>query len=573
MNKLTKLVAVMLCVFLGGSFTMVLSGCKPDETIRNEKVVNIRVYKGGYGSDYIYELKEKFEAAFADEGYTANILTPSFDMHGNVALTELAQGNAETGVDLYMVGGVFVRDVEETGDYGLLVEDLTEEVWNKPAIRFDGTEEDIPIKEKVPEGILPYVTDSKGNMLGFNYMQSAAGMVVNTRKLAQYGITDLPRTTDEMFEAFDKIYLGANGIPNSETSGTFPITYVSGTNGYTTSFLEALFAQYEGIKGYEQYYSFTDSEGNERIDDGYEMFKSQGLLEMLKVAYRTFDVRIAAYGSTTQGVDQAQAKIMKESGGAVFMCNGDWMYNEVKLNYSNELDDIAFMNFPVISALGTLLFGSDTKYGLDAQASDELLSYIIGLVDQRKSIDEIISTVKAEKQIELDRSDAERVAVARGTYYSRGIDTIAYIPKDAKGKEPAIAFLRMFASDDFAPIFTRSTNGVSAFVTDASQQFDIEYVNQVYRVMTNPYVNIIRTQNRGLRQRMNVGGLLPSTYHISSSINSEGISMFDGKGNYKPAPDNTPEVYYKAAELKWQKEYTYAVEQWPTWQRNAGITG
>lgn len=38
----------MLSAFLVGSFTMVLSGCKPDETIRNEKVVNIRVYKGGY---------------------------------------------------------------------------------------------------------------------------------------------------------------------------------------------------------------------------------------------------------------------------------------------------------------------------------------------------------------------------------------------------------------------------------------------------------------------------------------------------------------------------------------------
>lgn len=573
-----KLVRKILIMVL--SFVMIVQvaatfyACSPDKIIKDESVVNIRVYKGGYGAEYIYALKEKFENAFADEGYKVQILTPSFDLHGNVALTELAQGNAATGVDLYMTAGVFIRNVEERGDYGLLVEDLTEEVWNKPAIKFDGTEEDVLIKDKVPTGILPYVTDQNGNMLGFNYMQSVGGMVVNIKKLAKYGITELPRTTDEMFNIFDKIYLGANGIPNSEQSTTFPITYVSGTNGYTTSFVETLFAQYEGLKGYKDYYALRDSEGNDMVANGYEKMKSQGLLEMLKVAYRTFDVRIAAYGSITQGVDQAQSKIMKDSDGAIFMCNGDWMFNEVKLNYKDNLHDIAFMNFPVISALGKLLFGADSEYILNDTDSDALLSYIIELVDERKTIDEIISLVKANNAIEIAKSDVERVAEARGIYYTRGVDAIAYVAKDALGKKPAMAFLRMFASDDFSPLFNNFTNGISAFAKydEHALESEYDYINQVGRITTNPYVSLIRTQVTGFRQRLGLGGLLPSTYHLSTSIGAEGISMFNGKGDYKPAPNNTPAVYNNAAQIKWNNEYTYAVNNWSKWKEAAGIT-
>lgn len=566
MGKLKRVSLLLTCIVLSAAFVM--TGCKRDKTVVDEKVVNVRVYKGGYGADYIYELKKYFEAAYADEGYKVNILTPSFDMSLNVALTEMAQGNAETGVDLYFTGGVFVNQVSEDGEYGLLVEDLTEEVWNKPAIKFDGTEEDVNIIDKIPEGVEPYLTDSKGRKLGFNYMQSVGGMVVNTRKLAKYGL-ELPKTTNELFECFDAIYLGANGIPNSEESTTFPITYVSGTNGYTTCFLEAMMAQYEGLKNYNKFYSMLNDDGSEMIDDGYEVFKMDGLKEMLKVAYRTFDNRIAAYGSTTQSVDQAQAKMMKDGNDAVFMCNGDWMLNEVKMNYKNALNDISFINFPVISALGIKLFGSGTDYNMSDEQCDELLSYIVGLVDENKSIDEIIAAVKSEKNVTITEYEAGAIAEARGIYYSRGVDLMAYVTKDAVGKEPAMALLRMYASDDFSKVVTKTTNGLSAFARADDYETEYSFVDDVVNIVTNRYTSIIRTQSSGLRRKLGLNGLTPTTYHIPVAIVGENVSMFDGKGHI--ADGKTEDVYWEAAQARFDNEYDNAVTKWPTWLSNAGI--
>ena len=64
---------------------------------------------------------------------------------------------------------------------------------------------------------------------------------------------------------------------------------------------------------------------------------------MMKVVYRAFDLNISAPGSGALNVSQAQAKIMGDSNGAVFMFNGDWMLNEVKLDYRNKLKDLEWI--------------------------------------------------------------------------------------------------------------------------------------------------------------------------------------------------------------------------------------
>lgn len=565
-NTMRKMKTVLLYVLSMLLCVSCLSGCGDrDKVTKDEKFVNVRVFKGGYGADWIYELKDKFEAVYADEGYKVNILTPSYDISGDNVLNELYEGNQKSGVDLYFTANLPVKLVTD-GDYGMLVEDLTDTVWNKPAIDFSGKEEPQTVAEKLVKGMEESVTGDDGRRYAFSWVQSIGGMVVNTRKLAQYGLS-LPRTTDEMFACFDTIYKGTtyNGttIGDSETTKTFPITYVQGSNGYTLCMLNAMLAQYEGIAGFNRFWSMQEADGTRMIDNGYEVLSSQGVLEMLTAAFRTFDPKISAYGSSTQDVDQAQAKIMKDGNGAVFMCNGDWMLNEVKFTYKNQLNDIEFINFPVISALGTKLFGPGTGYALDAADCDELLSYIIGLVDENKSLEEIGQTVSAEKGIDVAEADIRAVAEARGLYYSRGVEHVAYIAKDALGKTPAELFLRMYASDDFAKVFIDKSNGSTPYAPASASADTSEYkfVKQAAGIATNRYVEVIQSGATGLRAEMGLTTMFPAVPHIPLSIVGQNISMYDNG-----AQVSTAEVYFNAAKSMMDSEVDNAMRKWNEWK-------
>ncbi len=549
--------------------TLAFSGCKRDTIIRDKKTVNVRVFNGGYGSDWIYELKSKFEAAYAEEGYKINILTPSNDFRGDVVLNELLDGSAETGIDLYFTTDIYA-DTVAGGEHGFLVEDLTENVLGKPAIGFDGIEESVNIIDKMkPGGDVSMISSKDGKYYGFNWVSSVGGMVVNTKKLSAYGL-EMPKTTNEMLDVFQSIYLGTNGVSHSEESKTFPITYVQGTNGYTLCMLNTIFAQYTGYNNFKKFWSMIDENGEKMIADGYTVFDDPGLKEMLNVAFATFDPRIAAYGSQTQDVDQAQGKIMQPAGNndAIFMCVGDWMLNEVRLSFPNNLNDIEFMNFPVVSALGVNLFGEGTAYNFDNNTCDDFLSYLVGLVDENLDIEEIVSRAQTERGVTLAQADAERVAAARGIYFSRGVEHLAYIPKDAANKEIAELLLRMFASDDFASVFARTTNGTSPYADTVNTDTPYKFVEEASRVAVNQYAQIITSYPTDLRRNLGLITMFSSVRHIPLEIVSREVSIYDGRGNIEPG--KTRQVYTQAAEAMWKEEKNNVNTYWNQW--TAGLS-
>ena len=127
------------------------AGCKRDKIAVDPSTINVRVFQGGYGVDWIYELKNKFETAFADEGYKVNILTPSSDERGDIVYNDLIAGYEEKKIDLVFTTDLYAEKVAG-GDEGYLVEDITDTVYNKPAIDFDGEEESVNIVNKMKPG-------------------------------------------------------------------------------------------------------------------------------------------------------------------------------------------------------------------------------------------------------------------------------------------------------------------------------------------------------------------------------------------------------------------------------------
>ena len=577
MKKNKRAIALLLSALLTAGSVGSLAACGSSAPKVSETTIVVKVRDAGFGTDWLYELKGKFETAYAEQGYKVKIMTPDNAIKGTVLLQELALGYNSTKVDLYISTDANPDNVGEEGNYGVLVENIEESVYNQKAIAYDGTEEEKTVREKIRPEAVPYMTDSHGELYGYSWAQTSAGLVVNTRKLEAYGL-EIPKTTNEMFDCFDKIYCGYNGVENSIESGTYPITYISGGSGYGVVFLYALMAQYD-INEYNKFWTFTTTDetgATVQLSDEacQELFDDPMQLEMMKVAYRTFDWIIAAPGSLAQGVDQAQSKIMSDNiDDAVFMLNGDWMLNEVKLNYASKLNDIDFVNFPVISAVGQKVFGAGTAYNFDDAKCEELLSYIVGLVDENKDIDEIIAAVKEEKGVDIDEADAKEVARARGVTYSRGMEHVAYITKNTPKKDIASLFLRMMSSDDFGETFSRTANGTSPYCAKENTTSPYKFVRNASKIPCNQYFSLVSQFAKVKGYRGEIGGKLLEMYttrsHIPDYINAESTATIyteDGTRNGK-----SESVYTEAAEKFLANEKANVINKWKDYLKNAGL--
>ena len=577
MKRSKRVKALLLSALLAFGGVGSLTACGGRNKIKvDEQTIVVKVRDAGFGTDWLYELKGKFEASYATEGYKVKIMTPDNAIKGSTLLQELALGYNSTKVDLYISTDANPDSVGELGNYGVLVENIEESVYNQTAIAYDGTEETKKVREKIRPEAISYMTDSYGELYGYSWAQTSAGLVVNTRKLEKYGL-EIPKTTNEMFDCFDKIYCGYNGIENSIESGTYPSTYISGGSGYGVVFLYALMAQYD-MDEYNKFWTFTTTDETGATvqlsdEECQELFDDPMLLEMMKVAYRTFDWTIAAPGSAAQGVDQAQAKIMGNVDDAVFMLNGDWMLNEVKLNYSNRLNDIDFVNFPVVSAVGQKVFGAGTAYNFNDAKCEELLSYIIGLVDENKDLDEIIASVKAEKGVDIAEEDAKEVARARGVTYSRGMEHVAYITKNTPKKDIASLFLRMMSSDDFGETFSRTANGTSPYCAQENTTSPYKFVRNASKIPANQYFSLVSQFGSVKGYRGEIGGKLLSMFttksHIPDYITADSTASIyteDGTRN-----GLTESVYTDAAANFLANEKSNVMKNWNDYLRNAGL--
>ncbi len=543
-----KIISILMACLLVATSVVMLVACTPqNNVVKDGKTINIKLYKGGYGTEWLEKLIEKFEAAYASEGYKVNLLKPSTDNHGSTIVKELASGINNVGVDLYFTGDFPVRDVVN-GDYGLLVEDLTDIVYNQKAIGFDGKEEDKTVAEKLTDGYDEYWYQVDGKKYNFFYEKAVGGMVVNTKKLNSFGLT-IPKTTNELIACINTIY---NKAVEDDNMSLRPITFIgAGNNGYPGAFVNALYAQYQGIDGWNSFWSMNDSNGEYRLTDGYEVYHDQGILEMMKVIYNVYDYQYATNGSANQGLAGAHAQMMKSSvnSGAVFMCDGDWMYNEVSTDYDN-LSDIMFINFPVISALGTKLWGS--KY--DETKCDKILSAVVSMSDEGKTPAEIVSAVKADASLSADITEEEALTVckARGIYNNRGTQTGgAYITKDSPVKDIAALFLRMFASEDNSALYRELSNGLSPYDASGNIESDSAYLKGVSTIVSHPYATGIWPYATGLRSMIGQTEILPQ-YGGTLVIN-----IFQQRAS----------DYNSAAEARWNNEYEFAKSKWADWTK------
>lgn len=506
-KNIVRIVATTFAVALGLTSAY---ACGPKEDIvRDEKTINIRACIGGYEDSWLKALAKQFNETYAEKGYKANVLASDPNLTSQRAIEQLY--SKDEWVDLYFVNvnNTMASFTESRGEYGQLVADITDEVWNKPAINFRGEEEsEVLISQKAAVQLPEDVLEVDGRVYGFNTSNDIGGMIVNTSKLAKYGITEIPKTTKEFFDVFELIYLGdeSQGIKGSLESRIYPVTYLGGDNGYPIHFVTTWQAQYAGIEEYNQFYGYTDAEGNDRTEDGWKVYESQSLDKMMEAMYKMYDSSFVAIGSANNTISTAHSKIMVDGGGAVFMADGNWAYNEIITSYPDQIENLAFANIPVLSAVGVKLF---SKYDFNEAECEEILSWTIDQADEGKTAEEIIALIKESKdwlqgvdeaQFKLDVIE---VMKARGIYCSRSaLAAGAFVAEKSTAKDVCYLFLRMFASNDNAILYNQECNGFTAYMTDFSQAKNTKYNQQCQAIVENAYATPVWMNSTDLRLKV-----------------------------------------------------------------------
>ena len=558
--KIKKVLALSLSAMMISSIGFV-AGCGPERKGVSDDAgtINVAWCVKGYGTGFVTEVAEAFNALYKDQGYKVNLLDPDSTLEGRTALAEMRLGTV-TGVDIYMPSGVNVQDVLDE-EYGICVEDLNN-LYDSTYINFDGTEGTEPLKNLANKSGKYLIMDQKQeNYYGYGATMTTRGIVCNTKLLAKYGITEMPRTTDELFEAYDAIYNGANGKGGTSETGIYPTTW-GGDNAsaYAINSLYTNLAQMLGSEVYDEFFMMDNLlEEGKNLADGYMMYENENIKDVLEVFIQQYDTVYSTPGSIGQDHHAAHAKII--TGKAAFMTDGEFFLNEVRANFSQYLNDVMFINIPVMSKLGINLKLDGS--GQDAEKCDDILSAIIEGVDNGKDNETIKSEVEAEFSVELDEeTQIERVRDARGIAYSDGVGWGWYVTKGTEKKEICELFFRMLASPDAAKIAAKY-GMLSAYSTLDNSEYKWEF--------TKGAASILRTFTYGataslvpgtLRQKTNLFLLPGYNATIAVTINAS-IGVTENPANRN---------YATLAETVYGKVKDDAKNNWAQYMARAGYT-
>ena len=497
--KFRKSVVILMTALFGCSLLAGCGGARGAD--RDPKTLNIAMAESGYGSGWVTEIGEAFEKLYALQGYKVNLLKPRSTLTGRTALSEMRLGIA-SGVDLWLVTGVTIPDALDE-EYGVCVEKMTDMYEQKP-INFDGSEGQTALKDLYKSRLLWTATDEAGDFWSYAFSESVRGLVCNAKVLQDYGITEMPRTTNELFDCYDKIYNGANGKKGSTSTGVYPTTW-GGNNayGYTLSTLWPHLAQLMGVAAYEDFADLNYLRDDlQKLASGYEVYDGieQDVVEAVKVYLKEYDVVYSTPGSSTQKHDVAHARLVLER--AAFTTDGEYFYNEIRTNFPDKVGNLKFIPIPMISYLGQKLQLDGT--GTDAAKCDKILSHMIKLIDEGKSAAQIKSEISTQFSVTISDEQVARVTEARHTNFGSYNATGGYITKNSEKADIAKLFLRMMASRDGAKVLAKY-GMLSAYEKAEASDFASDFSKSALEISKNSVHYVDYNGKTGsLRTKMNL---------------------------------------------------------------------
>ena len=419
MKKIRSVVSLMLVIVLSAS-CLVACGHKEGNGKGQpgsgdpKKDIEIAYWNAGLGDQWLKDVITAFEKEYPEYHvyYTASAsaatINSTIDLDGNT-------------VDLYFTS--------ERGDLSWI--EPLDDVLESTA---DGDSK--PLIDKFNANYLKNAKAADGHFYQITYGGGIVGIVYNKELFKKAGITELPRTTNELAIICDKLY----------SQNITPICHFS-PEGYYSYFSDALIYQYDREAYTENFYSCTGESGTSPSKEVFT--KKDGRYAVLKAYEKILTTEYVMEGSNSVDHVTAQTQFLNDM--AAMMVNGSWVANEMQ-SVEGNMDKFAMMRMPVLSAIVDKL----TTVKSDAQ-----LRKVITAIDQVQDGEKKLSDYQSGENynvegLEVSKADWDYIYTARFTIAANYSGENACIPKYSENIEGAKKFLSFLYSDAGYKVYAKA---------------------------------------------------------------------------------------------------------------------
>lgn len=487
-----------------------------------EQTLRIYITKAGYDVEWVKLMVEEFKNAdWVKEKYPNLVVAEPFT-NSNQEFVQNAFDGGERNNNYDLLFGLNLFDRVSKNQFL----DLTDVLYDAEVPGTGG--------QKYKERMYPsyvesmrYNTAAADSRNGHFFLAPWAGgnvsFLYNPVLLQNLG-KEVPVTTDELISCFD-----AYTLANYKGTSTTSYAFLKGKDeDYINKLFYTWWAQYQGIEGYENFWS--------GIDDGTiskDIFKQKGRLESLKVFDALFNPDKHNVGPSSYLNDFLANQKAFKGGGSLFYANGDWYPSEMKGkagiggNYEAKM-----MRAPIISAI---------RENTPTIADDAELSALVKAIDREE-------TALTGTGYDVSQDDYNIVKEARRVVWSFGSGHTAVIPTYALGKNVAVDFLKFMATDKGLETYMKGTMGASLpFKYDLKTKnptlYNSSEIDPLHKERLD-YMNSEFLQPYTLR--LSTSYPLASFGWVTEWASSYSLNYFDyfSNANYRGASFNTPQKYY-----------------------------
>lgn len=383
--------------------------------------VKIKVWASGGGVDWLEAEIDAFNEKQSDWYVT-------YEASAAVSSVMAGYGDEEIDeTDLYMSQLIYDTTYMEP------LEDILEDTA-------DGDTK--PLKEKFEAAYLD-IEELDGHYYSLTYGGGTVGIIYNKEMFDKAGITQLPRTTDELATVCDTL------LNNDIT----PLIHFK-QGGYWSYIQDVWQSQYDGLDYYyNNFYGAMDGSGNSPSKE--VLMRKDGRYQVLKALEKIVTTDNVVAGSNSNDHVTSQTLLLNPVNEDIaMMVNGTWFSSEME--GKGVIDKFSVMRTPVISSITDKL----TTVKGDIVLRD-LISAIDAVTDGEAQLSDYASGDGYNVNgTQISKADWEYVQAARNSIAINFPGMSSFIPTYSAEKEGAKEFLKFFYSDAGYKIYLEYTHNV-----------------------------------------------------------------------------------------------------------------
>lgn len=455
-KNIVKAVSLALSVIAA---TSVFTGC--GENNSDPTVLQINWTIGGYGREYCKPLMNAFTEKTGikcEETYDDN--------SASIIASKIGSVKRNT-IDLFFTQVPLFSSIaaqKNKNGYENLYLELSD-LYNE---KVPGT--NVTLKEHLKDGMWEAQLTDDGKAYTVPWIAPMDGLVYNKKVLDSFGITKLPRTTDEFESVLKQIKSGlsSKGEPvTTENGGTISGLISANNSAYWAFVWPTWWAQYEGMDNVRNYFMAKTPDAGENYVPDWNALKQDGKLIAIEELNR-FINKIKGYmHPDSLNRDNIFSQIDFLDGKVAFIPTGDWMENESAKAYRDKgIDiDVRFMKTPVTSRLAV-------KLGITENELRAAIDYVDAISEGKTADAPVYEGKNTAEQESITKTISEaRLLVSS----SQAALDRAVIPAYSDNIDGAKQFLLFFASDEGQKIMAKYSGASSAFKYKMSEEDKSEF--------------------------------------------------------------------------------------------------